>query len=237
MSITLSFLLIFLSFLPPLVWLNFFLREDLHPEPKRKLFISFFLGFFAAAGISLLFQIFFAKLGSLLISNFTIEDPPIFFIFLNAAIEEFFKFLVVYLMLQKSRVFDEPIDTMVYMITAALGFAMIENFFILSGTDNWFIRTGGLMFRFVGANLLHALCSALIGYYWAQSLVRLQDNRLAIGPRKFLVVRGIVIASLLHGLFNYFIIKNITLVVSLVFVTLFTFFILWDFEKVKVENI
>jgi len=56
-------------------------------------------------------------------------------------------------------------------------------------------------FRFLGATLLHALVSGTFGYFIAVSI---------LNPRKPLlpVLAGLGIATVLHGLFNVYIIKG-----------------------------
>ena len=109
---------IILGLIPSFAWLIFFLREDAHPEPK-KMIIKVFL---AGALISLLtaiFQIYFQKI--LNVFNF-VQYTVVSFLIL-ATIEEAFKFLAAYASAGGSKYFDEPMDAMIYMVTASLGFA------------------------------------------------------------------------------------------------------------------
>ena len=127
--------------------------------------------------------------------------------------------------------FDEPIDAMIYMITAALGFAAIENIvFIIPVFEESFI--GGFELtatRFLGANLLHALSSAIVGYFLARHM---------FSPwKKHAIVVGILLASALHTLFNYFIIIKESIPGSLVLVILLLFLmavaVFVEFERLK----
>jgi len=92
-----------------------------------------------------------------------------------ALVEEVVKFLMTRLMLFKNKVFDEPIDAMIYLIVIALGFAFFENFLVVF--DNYLneialLETiGVLVYRFIGANLLHVVSSGIIGFYWAKAIV------------------------------------------------------------------
>src|SRR3989344_4541791 len=75
-----------------------------------------------------------------------------------------------------SKYFDEPIDAMIYMLTASLGFAAAENIFVVldaifnngAAAEGIF---GIIVFRFVGATLLHALSSSIVGYFWAKGII------------------------------------------------------------------
>lgn len=121
------------------------------------------------------------------------------YIFLGiAAIEEIFKYLVVKLKVLRSSEFDEPLDAMLYMIIAALGFAALENILILFFPEEpLLIGEASIItsFRFIGATFLHALCSGTIGYFLARSFFEPKK-------RKKLLFTGFALAIGLHGLFN-----------------------------------
>ncbi|MEY2664701.1 MAG: hypothetical protein RIT04_509 [Candidatus Parcubacteria bacterium] len=89
-----------------------------------------------------------------------------------AAIEECAKFLAAYFIAFHSRkIFDEPTDALIYLITVALGFAALENtLFVMKSfySGNVFVgdilqgvTTGNL--RFIGATILHTISSACVG--------------------------------------------------------------------------
>ena len=129
------------------------------------------------------------------------------------------------------RDFDEPIDAMVYMIIAGLGFAAVEN---IASVAKGIIPFGGgpngveiASLRFVGATLLHSLASALVGYYWGLAM----RDKAKLG---WLIAEGIGVATLLHAIFNSLIIKYgpETFVATLLLVAA-AFFVLNDFEKLK----
>ncbi len=142
-----------------------------------------------------------------------------------ALIEEGVKFLLVYLVVRRSINFDEPVDAMVYMITGALGFATVENLFLVysSGGDDLFTL---MLLRFVGATLLHALGSGIIGHYWARGIKFKMEAKF--------VVAGIVMATLFHAVFNILVLQfNNLLVYPISFLVLIGFFVLYDFEELK----
>lgn len=210
---------ILLGLVPSVVWLLFFLREDdRHPEPKRLIFYVFFAGALSTF-VALAFQLLFNKFAIW----FGIETySPLSLIFL-AGIEELMKFGAVYFIVSKRKEFDEPLDAMIYMITAALGFAAVENIASIFQSGNG-VEVAAL--RFVGATLLHSLSSGLIGYYWGKALV------LKINPKN-LIIKGTILAIILHVVFNYLIIKTGPVGLVVIFLTAIGFFILNDFEKLK----
>ncbi len=155
------------------------------------------------------------------INIFGFEDYGFVFLVVSAAIEEILKFLAAYLIVKKSRFFDEPIDAMIYMVVSALGFAMVENIASVFGANDLSDAIGITILRFVGATLLHALSSGLLGYYWAKSKI----------------FRGIIYSTVLHGIFNYLIITfEEKLIYPAVFLVLMGFFIFADFERIKDED-
>ncbi|HDQ16795.1 MAG TPA: PrsW family intramembrane metalloprotease [Candidatus Vogelbacteria bacterium] len=237
------------GFLPAIFWLWFWLKQDKKkPEPKRILLKTFFFGavmVFLATMIqkSLNDVSFFQKAGqkiSLIISSgFSLKDIQdeslikILFLafFVWALIEEVLKFLAAKIAAFDSQYFDEPIDAMIYLITAALGFAAMENtlhFF----TDFHYpaiLITGNL--RFLGATLVHAVSSAIVGGFIALNFCKSPEKREAF------VWLGLFFATLLHTLFNLFII--ITSGSGQYFLTYLSLwviavFLIWFFEKVKV---
>ncbi|MDP3778714.1 MAG: PrsW family intramembrane metalloprotease [bacterium] len=190
-----------LTFLPPLLWLLFYLREDRHPEPKSLLLLTFIGGMLsvivAIVGECLLVQ---AIDGGSCEQGIDYAGQNAFTLFLGIAfIEEYVKYLVVKFLVLRRRDFDEPVDGMIYMITAALGFAAIENALFIFPLFSQSVVLGLEVTtnRFLGANLLHALSSAIVGFFLARAW---------FSPhRHHFIAIGVVAASTLHALFNYLI--------------------------------
>ncbi len=228
---------ILLGLIPSFAWLFFFLKEDAHPEPKKMIAFVFIAGIFStffALGLQFVLR---GVLNSAQIGNYT------FLAFLGfGAIEETLKFFAAYLVIRKRTCFDEPIDAMIYMITAALGFAMLENIAVLSNIKVLSEAFSVVTLRFVGATLLHALSSAIVGYYWARGIIlsrRLKPEKeppchLDGAPPKIMVLKGLILATLLHAAFNYFIlISEEVLIYPTIFLIIAALFVFWDFEKIK----
>lgn len=182
--------------LPALLWLAFWLLEDrCQPEPKRYLFMTFVLGMVAVPLVLPLERqalSYFAE-GSMLL------------LFAWALVEESFKFVAAYLGGLRSAAFDEPVDAVVYLVTAALGFAAMENALFLftplsQGEVLRTVVTGDL--RFIGATLLHTLSSSTIGIAIALSYSK------PAYMRRVAAIAGVVLAVVLHTLFNFFILDG-----------------------------
>jgi len=82
--------------------------------------------------------------------------------------------------------------------------------------------------RFIGATFLHALCSANIGFFLALSLFKTKK-------RLRLLLSGLIISTILHGLFNIAIKiegwQGLTIVITIL-IGLFLL-VLYEFKKVK----
>lgn len=222
--------LVFFGLAPSIIWLLIFLRRDSHPESNRMILKIFFYGMLAAIPAALLELGFYEQITSLKIPYLLSQ---IFYVFLGIAlVEEGMKYLVIKKKVLRDPEFDEPVDAMLYMIIAALGFAALENLLILLPLDTTFqfFETAVIStVRFVGATFLHALCSGLIGYYIALSFLQ-PKNRVRV------VAQGIAIAVLLHGLYNFSIMKiegNSKFIIPIIILIGLAVFISLGFKRVK----
>ncbi len=177
--------------IPSLIWLWFWLQEDKEsPEPAGLLIISFCLGM-AAVYLVLPLQ----KFSVLLVPS----SQPTLQATLLAVIEEVAKFAAVFVIALKSSYFDEPMDGVIYLVTAALGFAAMENILYLLKDFN---HGGSLVAllnassRFIGATILHTISSAIVGITIAFSFYQSRITKFVA------VLLGLAIASLLHAYFN-----------------------------------
>jgi len=196
--------LIYITFgvLPSIIWLLFYLRKDVHPEPKLQVLKIFFYGMLIALPAVFLERGLFEEFKKIPLS-------PFFRTLLNtfvgvALIEEVLKYLVVKEKVLNDPEFDEPIDAILYMMIAALGFAASENILILFQLRSFLFSQAlsVLALRFLGATFLHALSSGTVGFWLALSFLDHRREKLR------LPILGLGMATLLHGLFNFSIIKG-----------------------------
>lgn len=213
---------IFFGIAPSIIWLLIFLKKDSHPESNRMILKIFFYGALATIPAALV------EVG---IGSFPIGEI-LYFMVGVALVEEVFKYLVVKKRVVESSEFDEPVDAMLYMIIAALGFAAVENIlnmFLLLKPQYFFdaFLVGGI--RFVGATFLHALCSGLVGYYLALSFLYTK--------RRFkMIAKGLLIAVLLHGFYDLSIIKiegMAKFIIPIIILIFLSIFVSLGFQKVK----
>ena len=108
--------------LPTLALLLFFMYSDKFKEPKKTVLSTFILGIFIIAPL----EVF--DYGTEMIMGEPIEYNAFFRAFFAASfLEELFKFCVLFFFCTKFTEFNEPMDGIVYGITASLGFAFWEN--------------------------------------------------------------------------------------------------------------
>ncbi len=204
---------VFLGFFLSAVWLVFFLLEDKKkPEPKSAITKTFVLGMVSAlvaAGISRGFLFIAPFLGIL--------DYSMMSISVHALIEELVKFLAVFIFISQTCHFDEPIDRIIYMITAALGFAVVENFFFIMSATSLVEIIIISVFRFIGATLMHSLSSGILGSMWAKGRLLL----------------GIILATIIHIIFNLLILDFGPKFYPTVFLVLVAFVLFYEFDIIK----
>jgi RsiW-degrading membrane proteinase PrsW (M82 family) len=178
---------------PVLIWLFFYFKKDIHPEPKKMILKVFIIGM-AAACFTALFEMLFLQV---------FPEKSLIFIVLEAFLlialaEEFIKYLVVRLYVFSSPELDEPLDVMLYMVIAALGFAFLENIILFFAAEHPYAIGAAFSFallRFFGAVFLHTLTSGTLGFFIALSLCSAKR-------KKALFMTGFIIAVIFHGFYN-----------------------------------
>lgn len=226
--------------IPSLTWLFYYLQKDLHPEPKRMILKVFTYGALSTI------PVFLVEVSlTWLLNKFQVISPITFspllidilkWFIIIAFTEELLKYLVVKLAVFKSHELDEPLDIMLYMVVGALGFAALENIlYLFSPIDtlafSTILKTTATIgfIRFIGATFLHTLCSALLGYFWAWSLLEPRK-------KKVLLLVGIFLAVFSHGLYNFSIITlkvPLNVILPVAILSILAIVIMSEFSKIK----
>lgn len=216
------FIIAFLAgLLPALFWLWFLLHEDkAHPEPRTLIASAFIAGMLVVPLV--------LPLQKFAMERFYGDN----LLFVWVIIEEVLKYSAALIVVLWNRAVDEPIDTIIYMVTIALGFAALENALfiwnpLVTGDYANTFLTGN--FRFLGATLLHVLASGTVGV--AMALVFYKGTFLRIA----IATLGLFIAIVLHALFNFFIMDSGGETILLVFMCVWIgiILLLLMFERVK----
>jgi|GEM_PF-504166 len=189
-----------LSVLPALALAGYFWYGDpTMREPPTLLAATFLL--------SMLFASFAAVINSTFIPGFEafgIIGLAVFFFVIVGPIEEFVKWLAIRVYAYQSDTFQTVADGAVYGAVAGLGFAAIENLIYIvsvylemapAGGDvqNQFATSVATQRAFVGPG--HVIFSAWAGFYLGLA----KFNPANRGP---IVVKGLLIAALIHALYN-----------------------------------
>ena len=229
------FLLIIFALLPSSIWLLFFLRKDAHPESNRMILRVFLYGMLAAvlAAITefIIVSGFLEPAKDLIYPSFLIFILDIFITV--ALIEEVAKYLVVKIGVLQSSELDEPVDIMLYMIIAALGFAALENILYLFDASlssplnidcpiffthivNYLSIIFGhafpekIFYTVFLTNIIRFLSAVLGHALWSGTLGYFLAMSFCEPKQRIkLLTRGLVLAVSLHAAFNYVIMQII----------------------------
>jgi RsiW-degrading membrane proteinase PrsW (M82 family) len=206
-------MLVGIAVLPPVFFLIYMLHLDkLEPEPLRLIFKMLILGGIAVipAGLAEIF------LGMASIFNAGGAAGGIAKSFLMIApVEEGLKLAVVLIFVWNNPNFNEENDGIIYVGTAAIGFAMFENILYVAR----FGLTTGLL-RSMTSIPLHTFTGVLMGYF--VGIARCADSMHDM--RKY-VFKGFFIAYAVHAVYDSFVLSGTaaaTMIIPLV-IALFIF--------------
>jgi len=142
------------------------------------------------------------------LNTYNIDIKKLFLVAIMAPIiEESLKLFFTYNICLRRKVNDEPIDASIYMLTAALGFAAVETALFLTQP----LAQGHILdtfiagnFRSIGPMLIHLVSSAILGIFMGLAFYKSRLKKILYA---FL---GLIVAIILHSLFNFFIVLNET---------------------------
>lgn len=183
------YFLLFLSVMPPILFMFLIYWMDRHnPESIKNVLIALVLGIISTIP-TLIVELIFENAPIFKISGLLGDFFESFF--LVAPAEEFFKFIVIFLFLRRKVIFDEINDGIVYYGTGAIGFALLENIFYVfeNGMGTGFLRA-------FTAIPIHTFCGVIVGYH--AGIARFGEKKRS----KFIMLRGILIAILIHASYN-----------------------------------
>ena len=181
------------AMLPTLALLIFFMYSDKFVEPKKNVLSTFILGIFIIAPL----QVF--HYATVMILGESIDYNPFFRAFFKAAfLEELFKFCVLYFFCTKFTAFNEPMDGIVYGITASLGFAFWENLEYIYIYDDKNIKDA-LQTSWVRAFTAvpsHAFDGVIMGFFIGKHYFRKNKSNINL-------VLAMLIPVILHGFYDW----------------------------------
>ncbi len=133
-------------------------------EPRRTLLHTFIYG------AIITFPILFIQY--VLQEEQTFSDFFVASVLFSSSIEEFFKWLIIFLAILRHVEFDDPYDGILYGVAVSLGFATVENIL--------YLLSFGIKEAFIRALLpvsSHALFGVVMGYYFGKSKFSKDDKQ------------------------------------------------------------
>lgn len=118
----------------------------------------------------------------------------LYFFLAVSLIEELSKFYVMKKYAYTNPEFNEPMDGIIYGVTAALGFASLEN---LAYVFQYGVETG--LLRAFTSVPAHAIWGGIIGFYLGKAKFNVACKR---GGEMLCISRGLVIAIISHGIYD-----------------------------------
>ena len=187
-------LLNILAILPGLLICLYIYRLDKYErESKVQLIICFLLGMLVTLPIFYLQKwtdnpgvYFSSQIWKLLLSSFIIVGLG----------EELVKFIALYAYPFQRPFFNEPFDGIIYAVMISMGFATLENVLY---ANRYGIETTVL--RAFTAVPAHAVFGVIVGYF--AGLAKFDTAR-----RWSILLKGLGIAALIHGLYDFFILQE-----------------------------
>lgn len=179
-------MILILAILPPLLIAYYIYQKDKYDKEPKSLIIKSFL--FGCLGI--IPAIFLELFAEGMFTNL------ILYVFIGIAlVEEGVKYFFLKKYLFNKPEFNEPMDGIVYAVMISLGFATVENIFYVFNHPGQEMQVA--IMRMFTAIPLHAACGVILGYF--VGLAKFSDNK------NMLLYKGLFLATLVHGLYNYFI--------------------------------
>ena len=174
------------------LFLFFYFRDKYRREPLGVMLVTFGLGAFALVPAAI------TSLSLQKLTGWRSSTPSLFHAFLGAMVivglvEEGAKFIVVRFYSFHRPEFDEPYDGIMYSVTAALGFATLENVLYVFSNG-----AGTGVMRALLSVPSHAFDGLLMGYFLGEAKFARSDR-----DGNWLSALGFGLAVLAHGLYDF----------------------------------
>lgn len=186
--------LLILSLAPVLIIAGYiYFRDKYEKEPLRLLVIALLAGALTVIPI-----LFVERFLSTFTDYFYGLMAAAWKAFVVAAFtEELFKFLALYLLIWKSREFNDKYDGIVYSVFISLGFAAVENVLYVFGNG----YGTGIMRAFTAVPA-HAIFGITMGFYFGMA-------RFYTKKEDHLKRKALLIPVLLHGIYDFILFTGI----------------------------
>ncbi len=184
------------------IW--FYKRDKYEKEPRGLLVICFVFGALMGFPAGIAEHFIFEFLGIDLDTPTDLLTAFYAAFYLVGFTEEFVKYLVLTRYVFPKPAFNEPFDGIVYSVMIGLGFATLENVFYV-----FQYGVGVGILRMFTAVPMHAVFGVLMGYY--VGMAKFQEPSLQLTSR----MKGLGFAVLFHGTYDFFLMQDVTSVLTL----------------------
>ncbi|GAB1450657.1 PrsW family intramembrane metalloprotease [Draconibacterium sp.] len=209
--------LLILSLAPVFIIAGYiYFRDKYEREPIRLLLLALVVGALTVIPIFLLES--FLSSFSGLFSGLTAAAWNAFVV--AAFSEELFKFIALYLLIWKSREFNDKLDGIVYAVFISLGFAAVENVMYVMGNG---FGTG--IMRAITAVPAHAIFGITMGFYFG--MAKFYEKK-----RYELKLKALIYPILLHGIYDFILFTGIEWL-SIVFIGFLVFLYISGLKRIK----
>lgn len=194
-----------------------YIRDKYEKEPFKLLFTGVLFGVIICAPIVFVENIISGGIPE----SGGLKEAFLTSFFVASAVEEFFKFIVLFFLTWKNRNLNEWFDGIVYSVFISLGFAGFENILYVFNPEMGGMETA--LLRAVFSIPGHALFGVCMGYYF--SLARFCGNN-----RAGMLLRAFIVPFFLHGTYDFILLADFNFLFFVVFVVY-----LWisGFRKIK----
>ncbi len=227
-------LLLLLSVLPSYLLGKYVYQNDkVEKEPKNLLITLFIFGV-----ISIIITLVITFVMKLLIPFFAEEPSGALNIFIYyfigvGLIEEFSKWIMLYIGTWNNNNFDYQYDGLIYAVFVSLGFATLENIMYVLGQQNFIVAILRALVSVPG----HAFFGVFMGYYYGLAKKDARKNKIFSKNTNLLL--SILIPTVLHGLFDSLLTisanagSDLLIPILLLYVVFVVILYIYSFNKIK----
>lgn len=209
--------MIILSLAPVFIIAGYiYFRDKYEKEPIRLLLKALLFGALTVIPITFLeiflgsFSQLFSGLGAAAWNAFVVAGFS----------EELFKFIALYLLIWKSKEFNDKFDGIVYAVFVSLGFAAVENILYVTGNGHF----TGIM-RAITAVPAHAIFGVTMGFYFGMAkFYEKQQYQLKI--------KALLYPIILHGIYNFILFTRMEWL-TIVFLAFLVFLYISGLKRIK----
>ena len=201
----------------PVMGLLFYLyiRDKYEKEPWHMLSVSVLFGVVITAPI-----VFVGNMSLFLLpQHWGLFGEAVFSAFVvSGFVEEFFKFVVLFLLTWKSPELNEKFDGIVYGVYVSLGFAFVENVLYVTSDDLGGVATA--LSRGIISVPGHGLFGVFMGYFFTRAKWTHHGQRQSAKGRACFLALALGVPVLIHAVYNLLLLTDISIYVFLAYVAL-----------------